>query len=496
MQHPLRIVLPLWLLALTAAIFAHSGVSDQPTTAVLDADQGATLRAGGATDPSAPARPVSTRRPAMVTPAALEARFSTDVASFVKTYCLECHSGDKPEAELDLSTLTSRTAAADEPRWGLILEMLENGEMPADDAKVQPTPQARSRAVAWFKDLRTYEVARNAGDPGVVLARRLSNAEYNYTIRDLTGVDLPPAREFPADPSNPAGFDNSGESLTMSPALLKKYLAAARDVANHAYLNADGLHFAPHTMLADVDRRQAVRPPDHRLLPPAQHELYGLLRGRLALQAPRRAAAGRGRRWPRSPRTPRSARSTSPRSGTCSKARGRRSARWPASRRVWRALPPPGPTGEDTAAGGREALRGYIETLRAKIEPRFRNLVAPGVNAAQQPFMIWQNVQYATHRMTFDPAQLQVEGEPAPAPVRRRGAGRQPVRARPDAARSSMPPAIPIWSCRRASAPPTRQRSPGSAASSRTCSTCRSAAGTTSIGPRIAAAISTPASTA
>jgi hypothetical protein len=23
--------------------------------------------------------------------------------------------------------------------------------------------------------------------PGVVLARRLSNAEYNYTIRDLTG---------------------------------------------------------------------------------------------------------------------------------------------------------------------------------------------------------------------------------------------------------------------------------------------------------------------
>ena len=39
----------------------------------------------------------------------------------------------------------------------------------------------------------------------------------------------------------------------MSPALLKKYLAAARDIANHAYLNADGLHFAPHTMLADVD---------------------------------------------------------------------------------------------------------------------------------------------------------------------------------------------------------------------------------------------------
>jgi hypothetical protein len=66
----------------------------------------------------------------------------------------------------------------------------------------------------------------------VVLARRLSNVELNYTIRDLTGVDIRPTREFPVDPSNPAGFDNSGESLTMSPALVKKYLSAAREVAS------------------------------------------------------------------------------------------------------------------------------------------------------------------------------------------------------------------------------------------------------------------------
>jgi hypothetical protein len=59
-----------------------------------------------------------------------------------------------------------------------------------------------------------------------VLARRLSNAEYDYTIRDLTGVDIRPTREFPVDPANQAGFDNSGESLAMSPALVKKYLDA------------------------------------------------------------------------------------------------------------------------------------------------------------------------------------------------------------------------------------------------------------------------------
>ena len=90
--------------------------------------------------------------------------------------------------------------------------------------------------------------------PGVVLARRLSNAEYNYTIRDLTGVDIRPAREFPVDPANTAGFDNSGETLTMSPTLLKKYLAAAREVASHMYLKEEGFAFAPHPMLVETDR--------------------------------------------------------------------------------------------------------------------------------------------------------------------------------------------------------------------------------------------------
>ena len=104
------------------------------------------------------------------------------------------------------------------------------------------------------------EARKNAGDPGPVLARRLSNAEYNYTIRDLTGVDIRPTREFPVDPANTAGFDNSGESLTMSPALLNKYLQAAREVGDHMVLTPDGFDFAPHPMLVETDRdRYAIQ---------------------------------------------------------------------------------------------------------------------------------------------------------------------------------------------------------------------------------------------
>jgi len=95
----------------------------------------------------------------------------------------------------------------------------------------QPPAALRQQVIDWIKAMRAEEARKNAGDPGIVLARRLSNAEYNYSIRDLTGVDIRPTREFPVDPANPEGFDNSGESLTMSPALLVKYLQAARAVA-------------------------------------------------------------------------------------------------------------------------------------------------------------------------------------------------------------------------------------------------------------------------
>ena len=107
--------------------------------------------------------------------------------------------------------------------------MLTSREMPPEKAKQHPSDHGRGQIVEWIRAVRRHEASRNAGDPGPVLARRLSNAEYDYTVRDLTGVDIRPTREFPVDAANEAGFDNSGESLVMSPALLKKYLDAARD---------------------------------------------------------------------------------------------------------------------------------------------------------------------------------------------------------------------------------------------------------------------------
>jgi hypothetical protein len=64
-------------------------------------------------------------------------------------------------------------------------------------------------------------------------ARRLNRYEYNATIRDLLAVPFQPAADFPVDDSG-YGFDNIADVLSLSPALMERYLAAAEKIARAA----------------------------------------------------------------------------------------------------------------------------------------------------------------------------------------------------------------------------------------------------------------------
>src|SRR5262245_49843601 len=184
----------------------------------------------------------------------LQRQFADTVRPFLQTYCFGCHGPTKAEGQLDLSTYqTVADVAKGYRRWNKVIDRLEAEEMPPEEAKRHPTPEQRAAIIHWIRSLRQW-ASQQAGDPSQVLPRRLSNAEYDYTIRDLTGVDIRPAREFPVDPANEAGFDNSDESLAMSPALMKKYLEAARLVADHIVLKPRGFVFAPHPAVTETDR--------------------------------------------------------------------------------------------------------------------------------------------------------------------------------------------------------------------------------------------------
>ena len=182
--------------------------------------------------------------------------FRDTVLPFVKTYGIECHNPKTTEGELDLTRYsTAESVAKDYRKWEHVVTFVTKEEMPPPDAK-QPTPAERTEVLGVLGKLMLQEARKTAGDPGVVLPRRLSNAEYNNAIRDLTGIDIRPADSFPIDPASGEGFSNTGEALVMSPNLFKKYYAAAQHVADHVLLTPTRLEFAPHPVVTFADQKK------------------------------------------------------------------------------------------------------------------------------------------------------------------------------------------------------------------------------------------------
>ena len=170
----------------------------------------------------------------------------------VKT-CGKCH-GKKPKNnDLDLVSFGTAKAILAKPKvLADVAERLSAGDMPPKDAP-QPSEAERKQLLDWIKAALDSEAAARAGDPGPVTLRRLSNAEYDNAIRDLTGVDMRPtrAREFPADSVGGEGFANVGEAMPVTPGLVERYHQAARDVAARAVLLPTGFRFSPSTERPD-----------------------------------------------------------------------------------------------------------------------------------------------------------------------------------------------------------------------------------------------------
>jgi hypothetical protein len=175
--------------------------------------------------------------------------FGQEEKAFLKQYCLSCHSTAKQMGEVDLERLSG---AAEHARvWQQVAEQLRLGEMPPKGMP-RPKPEEVARMQAWIETSLLETARLQAGDPGPVVLRRLNNAEYTFTLRDLTGVStLEPAKEFPADGAAGEGFTNTGNSLAMSPALVRKYLDAAKEVARRAVLLPDGIEFSASTSSRD-----------------------------------------------------------------------------------------------------------------------------------------------------------------------------------------------------------------------------------------------------
>ncbi len=168
---------------------------------------------------------------------------SRAVAPLVKALCFECHNEKKSKGGVNLEKLVENPDfAAHFKTWEKVITVLEQEEMPPE-GKPQPSPAERRELATALRDRLENFIRQNAGDPGRVVVRQLTSAEYAYTIRDLTGLDLGLERGFANDAAGGEGFSNVGGAQFMQDSALERYLEAAKIVASHAVIGAGSLRF-------------------------------------------------------------------------------------------------------------------------------------------------------------------------------------------------------------------------------------------------------------
>ena len=158
-------------------------------------------------------------------------RASWSQRALLDRYCVTCHNQRLQTGDLALDVVdVSRVGEAPDV-WERVVLKLRGGMMP---------PAGRPRPAAAVLDgLRGWleaELDRAAAatvEPGRVPTHRLNRAEYANAVRDLLALDIDAEALLPADDTG-HGFDNLAGTLALSPALMERYLSAARRISRLA----------------------------------------------------------------------------------------------------------------------------------------------------------------------------------------------------------------------------------------------------------------------
>jgi len=155
-----------------------------------------------------------------------------ETANLVGTYCVSCHNDKAKTGGLSLQALSVTNLPEHADVWEKVARKLRSGEMPPSTVRSRPDAK-QAEAFAVFVETTLDRAAASAPNPGRAPVHRLNRAEYSNAIRDLLAVDVRPGEWLPVDDSG-YGFDNIAAVLSTSPALLDKYMSAARKVSRLA----------------------------------------------------------------------------------------------------------------------------------------------------------------------------------------------------------------------------------------------------------------------
>lgn len=143
------------------------------------------------------------------------------VRTFIKENCLECHSDSDKSGGLDLSKLPwDLKNTESQNRWIKVFDRVEKGEMPPESKTEDSIRKPFSNA------LRTQlqnEIEGKQKKEGRTVMRRLNRREFENSLHELLGIDLPVQHLLPEEGGS-HGFDTVADDLRISAVQLEKYL--------------------------------------------------------------------------------------------------------------------------------------------------------------------------------------------------------------------------------------------------------------------------------
>lgn len=193
----------------------------------------------------------------------IELQIPKGIQPFMQDYCIDCHSGETQEGDLNLESLpfksSSRSKSFDGSweTWEHVLKRLETGQMPPPDA----IPPAEREYVTAISALRSAldQTAEQANDPGQVPTfRRLTRTEYQNAIRDLLSLKIDATQLLPKDEAS-FGFDNITVTQ-LTPMLLNRYVKSAETISRLAVSASSG-EVVSRTIRIPPDQTQAQHVP-------------------------------------------------------------------------------------------------------------------------------------------------------------------------------------------------------------------------------------------
>ena len=151
-------------------------------------------------------------------------------------YCVACHNERLRTAGLLLDRIDIGQVAANAEVLEKVVRKLRGGQMPPAG---RPRPDAAA-VETFVTELETAldRASALAPNPGRVASRRLNRVEYVNAIRDLLGLEIDGSELLPSDMAG-FGFDNNADVLSMTPALMARYIAAATRISRAAVGSPD-----------------------------------------------------------------------------------------------------------------------------------------------------------------------------------------------------------------------------------------------------------------